>query len=56
MGHIKHREIKNQTKKYIVTANFSSIITLIYDYLYFLIIELKSMKEKIIDFILSFSL
>ena len=45
-------ETKNKTKKYIITANFSSIITLIYDYLYPLIIESKSIKTKIIDFIL----
>lgn len=43
---------KNKTKKYNITANFSSIITLIYDYLYPLIIESKSVKEKILDFIL----
>lgn len=43
---------KNKTKNYKITANFSSIITLIYDYLYPLIIESKSMKEKIMDFIL----
>lgn len=47
-----NREIKNTDKKYVITANFSSIITLIYDYIYQLIIESKSMKEKIIDFIL----
>ena len=35
-----------------ITANFSSIITLIYDYLYPLVIESKSVKTKIIDFIL----
>lgn len=43
---------KNKTKKYKITANFSSIITLIYDYLYPLVIESKSVKEKIVDFIL----
>ncbi len=45
-------ETKNKTKNYKITANFSSIITLIYDYLYPLIIESKSLKEKIMDFIL----
>lgn len=45
-------ETKNKTKYYKITANFSSIITLIYDYLYPLIIESKSLKEKIMDFIL----
>lgn len=44
-------ETKNKTKKYKITANFSSIITLIYDYLYPLVIESKSVKEKIMDFI-----
>ena len=48
----KSRETKNNTKKYKITVNFSSIITLIYDYLYPLIIESKSMKEKILNFIL----
>ena len=42
----------NSDKKYNITANFSSIITLIYDYLYPLVIESKSVKTKIIDFIL----
>lgn len=45
-------ETKNNTKNYKITANFSSIVTLIYDYLYPLIIESKSVKEKIMDFIL----
>ena len=45
-------ETKNKTKNYKITANFSSIVTLIYDYLYPLIIESKSVKEKIMDFIL----
>ena len=45
-------ETKNKTKKYNITANFSSIVTLIYDYLYPLVIESKSVKEKIMDFIL----
>lgn len=45
-------ETKNKTKKYNITANFSSIVTLIYDYLYPLVIESKSVKEKIIGFIL----
>ena len=48
----KPRETKNKDKKYKITANFSSIVTLIYDYLYQLIIESKSTKEKIVDFIL----
>ena len=46
------RETKNTDKKYKITANFSRIITLIYDYLYRLLIESKSLKEKILDFIL----
>lgn len=45
-------ETKNKTKKYNITANFSPIVTLIYDYLYPLVIESKSVKEKIMDFIL----
>jgi hypothetical protein len=47
-----NREPKNKDKKYVITANFSSIITLIYDYIFQLIYESKSIKEKIIDFIL----
>lgn len=47
-----NRETKNQDKKYNITANFSSILTLVYDYLYSLVIESKSTKEKIVDFIL----
>ena len=46
------RKPRNQEKKYKITANFSRIITLIYDYLYKLVIESKSTKEKILDFIL----
>ena len=46
------RETKNKDKKYKITANFSSIITLIYDYLYPLIIESEPLKIEIIDFIL----
>ena len=45
------REPKNKDKKYKITANFSVIVTLIYDYMFQLITESKSMKEKIIDFI-----
>ena len=45
------RETINKDKKYKITANFGSIITLIHDYIYQLIIKSKSMKEKIIDFI-----
>ena len=47
-----NRETKNKDKKYEITANFSSILTLIYDYLFHLVIESKQIKEKIIDFIL----
>ena len=47
-----NRETKNKDKKYEITANFSSILTLIYDYLFYIVIESKSRKEKIIDFIL----
>lgn len=47
-----NREPKNKDKKYMITANFSTIITLIYDYIFQLIYESKSIKEKIIDFIL----
>lgn len=50
------RETKNKDKKYNITANFSSIITLIYDYLYPLVIESKSMKEKNNRLYSSFSL
>ena len=45
-------ETKNKTKKYNITANFSSIVTLIYDYLYPLVIESRLVKEKIVEFIL----
>ena len=45
------REIKNKDKKYNITANFSSILTLIYDYIFQLITESKSSKERIISFI-----
>lgn len=37
---------KNKTKKYKITVNFISIITLIYDYLYPLVIESKPVKRK----------
>lgn len=47
-----NRETRNKDKKYEITANFSSILTLIYDYLFHLVIESKQIKEKIIDFIL----
>lgn len=46
------RETKNKDKKYNITANFSSILSLIYEYLYPLIIGSKSTKYKIVDFIL----
>ena len=45
------RETKNKDKKYNITANFSSILTLIYDYIFQLITESKSSKERIISFI-----
>lgn len=49
---LNNRETKNKDKKYDITANFSSIITLIYDYLFQLVNGSKLIKEKIIDFIL----
>ena len=45
------RETKNKDKKYNITANFSSILTLIYDYIFQLITESESSKERIINFI-----
>ena len=47
------QKYKNKNEKYVITANFSSsIITLIYDYIFQLVYESKSKKEKILDFIL----
>ena len=51
-----NREPKNKDKKYVITANFSSIITLIYDYIFQLIYESKSIKEKNNGLYSSFSL
>ena len=53
---LNSRETKNKDKKYNITANFSSILTLIYDYIFQLITESKSSKEKIINFIFPFSI
>ena len=47
-----NHKCRNKNKKYVITANFSSIITLIYYYIFQLVYESKSKKEKIVDFIL----
>ena len=46
------REIEKKGRVYKVTANFSVIVTLIYDYLYDLVIGSVSKKEKIMAFVL----
>ena len=50
------RETKNKDKKYNITTNFSSILTLIYDYIFQLITESKSSKEKNNKFYFPFSI
>ena len=50
------RETKNKDKKYNITVNFRSILTLIYDYIFQLITESKSSKEKNNKFYFPFSI
>lgn len=42
---------KNTNKKYKITANFSSIVTLIYNYIYKLLVTRNDIKITILNFI-----